>query len=362
MARTDNLTNFLTDVSSAIKTKKGDNTPIKASNFDTEIANLPTGSGGADLDDYFYGSGTGGTGSSSAGYWTKLVKNLKPLTGLPAQCAYYFYMYQGEEIDLSQVPLNTTITHCMNMFASTKCKKIDVSRLNFDGVASTANMFSSNEADEIILGNNRFPASTTFYRLFHESKQAIDLPIENLDYSNVTTMEYFMGNSSKVVKEQIDIYAPVCKNFYYAFYNCDKVKNIKLKSDVPVTSMGYCFGSSENLVSVDIEGLDLSGLTGTSASTGITNLVTSCSNLQTLKFGTNYGAGFSSTLSANSTGAGLELHYCTKLTKESVIDLFNKLADISSKNTQRIVLPSSIKNQLTDVEKAIATNKGWTLA
>lgn len=53
-------------------------------------------------------------------------------------------------------------------------------------------------------------------------------------------------------KEQIDIYAPVCKNFYYAFYNCDKLKNIKLKSDVPVTSMGYCFGSSENLVSVDI--------------------------------------------------------------------------------------------------------------
>lgn len=45
MARVDNLTNFLTDVASAIKTKKGDNTDILASNFDTEIANLPSGGG-----------------------------------------------------------------------------------------------------------------------------------------------------------------------------------------------------------------------------------------------------------------------------------------------------------------------------
>lgn len=43
MARTDNLTNFLTDVAAAIKAKKGGSTPIPAANFDTEIANLPSG-------------------------------------------------------------------------------------------------------------------------------------------------------------------------------------------------------------------------------------------------------------------------------------------------------------------------------
>ena len=45
MARTDNLTNFLTDVAAAIRTKKGDNTLIPAVDFDTEIANLPSGDG-----------------------------------------------------------------------------------------------------------------------------------------------------------------------------------------------------------------------------------------------------------------------------------------------------------------------------
>lgn len=48
MARTDTLTNFLTDVAAAIKAKKGDETAIPAENFDTEIASLP--SGGADTE------------------------------------------------------------------------------------------------------------------------------------------------------------------------------------------------------------------------------------------------------------------------------------------------------------------------
>lgn len=40
MARTDNLNNYLTDIATAIKNKKGDSTPINASNFDTEITSL----------------------------------------------------------------------------------------------------------------------------------------------------------------------------------------------------------------------------------------------------------------------------------------------------------------------------------
>lgn len=44
MARTDSLSNFLTDVANAIREKKGTSTPIVASNFDTEIQNIQSGS------------------------------------------------------------------------------------------------------------------------------------------------------------------------------------------------------------------------------------------------------------------------------------------------------------------------------
>lgn len=64
MARTNNLTNFLTDVASAIKTKTGDSTAIPASQFDTKIANITTGhldnteyeEANDDLDDILEGS------------------------------------------------------------------------------------------------------------------------------------------------------------------------------------------------------------------------------------------------------------------------------------------------------------------
>jgi len=42
MARVNNLTDFLTDVATAIKTKKGSSTSIPAANFDTEILALPS--------------------------------------------------------------------------------------------------------------------------------------------------------------------------------------------------------------------------------------------------------------------------------------------------------------------------------
>ena len=42
MARTNNLSNFLTDVAAAIKAKLGDNTPIQASQFDTKIGQIET--------------------------------------------------------------------------------------------------------------------------------------------------------------------------------------------------------------------------------------------------------------------------------------------------------------------------------
>ena len=50
MARTDTLGHFLTDVADAIREKKGTSETITASDFDTEIENLPSG-GGLSIED-----------------------------------------------------------------------------------------------------------------------------------------------------------------------------------------------------------------------------------------------------------------------------------------------------------------------
>lgn len=87
MARIDTLTNFLTDVAAAIKTKKGDETAIPAADFDTEIANLPSG-GSDDLKDFIernnienftFPSGVTKIGNGAFCYYKNLA-----LTSLPS--------------------------------------------------------------------------------------------------------------------------------------------------------------------------------------------------------------------------------------------------------------------------------------
>lgn len=51
MARIDNLTNFLTDVADAIRTKKGTSGEISCANFDTEIASISGGGSSSDIDE-----------------------------------------------------------------------------------------------------------------------------------------------------------------------------------------------------------------------------------------------------------------------------------------------------------------------
>ena len=53
MARIDNLSNFLTDIASAIKEKNKITTPILAKDFDTEILNIKSG-GGRNIFTAFY--------------------------------------------------------------------------------------------------------------------------------------------------------------------------------------------------------------------------------------------------------------------------------------------------------------------
>ena len=58
MARTDTLKNFLTDVANSIREKKGTSDKILASNFDTEIQNIQSGSEES-IYDYFFSSVSG---------------------------------------------------------------------------------------------------------------------------------------------------------------------------------------------------------------------------------------------------------------------------------------------------------------
>ena len=96
MARTDTLTNFLTDIAAAIKTKKGKETDIPAADFDTEILNLKSGGG----DD---GTVDGGT---VAGLIDRSITSITIPNGVTKIGDYVFYNYTG----LTSVTIPNSVT------------------------------------------------------------------------------------------------------------------------------------------------------------------------------------------------------------------------------------------------------------
>lgn len=165
MARTDNLTNYLEDVATAIKNKKGDDAPIKASEFDTEIENLPSG-GGDDIE-YFSGEISAGASTTitSTGWIKTLKKYPSPKKILGNSLDYAFSSCMFEEVELNDLDAST------------------VTSINY--------MFQNSQTKKINFGDNFNPSNVkSFYSVFQGSSNLTDLDCNSWDMSNVTSGGY----------------------------------------------------------------------------------------------------------------------------------------------------------------------------
>lgn len=80
----------------------------------------------------------------------------------------------------------------------------------------------------------------------------------------------------------------------------------------------------------------------------------SCSRLTSLTLGPNWAS--------NNSITSFDLSSCP-LTKESALDVLNKLADrTATTNKPTLKLKSTVKALLSEDEIKIATDKGWTVA
>lgn len=86
--------------------------------------------------------------------------------------------------------------------------------------------------------------------------------------------------------------------------------------------------------------------------TTYTNTFNGCSKLENITFG-------------GSIGKNINFADCVKLTNESLVNILEHLYDYAADgdtSTYTCTLETVNLNKLTDTEKAIATEKGWTLA
>lgn len=161
----------------------------------------------------------------------------------------------------------------------------------------------------------------------------------------------------------------------YAFYRnrITDLKQVLLNSGVVMdlskaTDLLLCFAASTKLTT--LPRIDISGATGAQ------QMFASCTALASIdelvvRENLSFNKSFSNCITLNHmivTGTigqnGLDIHWSTKLDKESLLSIINCLKDYSadtSGTTWAVTLGPENLAKLTDAEKAVATQKGWTL-
>lgn len=157
------------------------------------------------------------------------------------------------------------------------------------------------------------------------------------------------------------------------FYSCKVLKELTLPKGfgTNITSSGGTFGFFQNCTS--LTSLILPDGFGTKM-TSLANMFRGCTSIYSISFPDGFGA--------KATAAGASIFYdCKNLTvitgdlslgcnftlstapslsKESILNVLNSIRPVTT--TKTLTLGETHLSKLTESEKAIATNKGWTLA
>ena len=275
-----------------------------------------------------------------------------------ASCQYLFYKYKGSNLDNL---LNT---------------------LDFSKVTSMDGMFSNctNLTSIPLLDTSNI---TDMSMMFYECSNLTSIP--QLDTSNVTNMSSMFSNCSKLITiPQLDTYNVTNMNNMFNF--CSKLTDIQKLDTSNVTTMSSMFSNCSNLITIpkldtsnvtDMGGMfaSCSNLTtipqlDTSKVTNMVIMFISCSKLNIIpqldvSKVSNMNSMFIGCIELKEihmTGmkVSFDISASTLFTREALVEIINNLATITS--TQTLTMGSTNLAKLNNEDKAIATNKGWTLA
>ena len=160
--------------------------------------------------------------------------------------------------------------------------------------------------------------------------------VPEMDTSKVTDMSYMFRDCSSLTSVPAMDTSKVT-DMDGMFYYCSKLTSVPAMDTSNVTSMSSMFGNCYYLTSVPEM--------NTSSVTSMSYMFGNCTRLKEIHM---YGMKVSFDISAS-----------TKFTREALVEILNNLASVTSAKT--LTMGSTNLAKLTDDDKLIATNKGWTL-
>lgn len=209
---------------------------------------------------------------------------------------------------------------------------------------------------------NLLDATKSCYYLFRNYKgTSIDDLINYNDTSNVTdTSNMFYNCFNLITIPQLN--TSNVTNMPSMFYNCKSLISIPLLDTSKAISLNSMFYDCYSLTTIPL--LD------TSKAISLAAMFYDCSALTTVPAldvsnATNMGNIFNGCTSLKSilmTGmkVSFDISSSTQFERADLVTILNNLAAVTT--TQTLTMGATNLAKLTDEDKAIATNKGWTLA
>ena len=330
MAKNDNLGDFLTDIANSIRTKTQTSEPINAQNFSTKILEIPSG-----------GENT-----------------LKKLLDARKSASYLFYQYKGNDINtLIQYNDTSEVTDTSYMFNS--CKATTFPLLNMSKVTNAFYMFyqCSNMTTAPLIDLSNVQNCESVFRSCSSLTTC-----EISDFSNATTIDGLFANCSKLTNIPSQLITPKVTDTGFMFYQCNALTTAPEMNTSNVTNMSKMFYDCNRLTTVPL--YDTSKVTNMQEMfyfdysletvpafdcTNVTNMqyiFTSCRNLKSILM--------------TNIGTNLDISPSTRFEREDLVLILNNLKTVTTTKTLKMGATNLAK--LTDEDKLIATNKGWTLA
>lgn len=277
MAKTDNLSDFLTDVANSIRTKTQTSEPINAQDFSDKILS---------------------------------ISGLKELIAGKTSCNNLFTTYNGTSVDdLIQYSDTENVLSMDSMFSV--CTNLTAIPL-----LNTSNVVYMNG-------------------MFQECRALTTIPL--LDTSKVTLMNDMFRNCDNLTSIPL-LNTSNVTNMSYMFSGCDGLTTIPQLDTSNVRLMDNMFSGCTNLTTVPALNAD--------KVTSMVDMFPFCTNLKSILM--------------TNIGANLDISVSTRFEREDLLVILNNLKTVTEARTLKMGETNLAK--LTDEDKAIATNKGWTLA
>lgn len=283
---------------------------------------------------------------------------LKKLLDATHSCYYLFYNYSGASVDDIIQPNDTeNVTNMSTMFYN--CKSLTtIPPLDTSKVTHMDSMlYQCSKLTTIPLLNTSNVINMSV--MFYNCSSLTTVP--QLDTSKVADMGSMFYNCNKLTTIP-SLNTSNVTNMYQIFYSCKSLTTVPQLDTSNVTDMASMFCNCNSLTAVPL--LD------TSKVKNMSQMFWHCSELQTVpafdcsnvKNMNNIFASCSSLKSILMTniGVNLDISASTLFERTDLVLILNNLKTVTTTKTLKMGATNLAK--LTDEDKLIATNKGWTLA